>query len=226
MKIDAKYIYSLFVIVAITFQSCSSDTSNGHQKTLPHLGFRDIELNEVNGTLTADTIYHTIGNFYFTSHLGTPINNETVEGKIYVVDFFFSHCPSICPIMTENLKRFHNSTKDIEELIILSHTIDPERDTLERLNEYIKLHQIETRDNWFFLRGSSEYTYDIGKDEYLINADIDREAEGGFLHSEHFVLIDRLGHIRGMYEGTDTAAVNQLEEDIRLLLSTEYASKK
>lgn len=221
MKTVVNYTFLFFI--AILFQSCESHKPNNTNSVLPYLGFKDFETNEINGEQLTDTIYHTIGDFYFTSHLGTPITNETVAGKIHVVDFFFSHCPSICPIMTENLKTFHDNTKDIEELIILSHTIDPERDSLERLNDYIKLHQIDTRDDWFFLRGSSQYTYDIGKDEYLINADVDREAEGGFLHSEHFVLIDRSGHIRGMYEGTDTSAVNQLEKDIRLLLSTEYA---
>lgn len=226
MKTAINYSYLLTLFVSIVFQSCGPNKENIKSQALPYLGFKDIEVNKVNGEIITDTIYHTIGDFYFTSHLGTPITNKTVAGKIHVVDFFFSHCPSICPVMTGNLKTFHDRTKDIKELIILSHTIDPERDSLERLNDYIGLHQIDTRDNWFFLRGSPAYTYNIGKDEYLINADVDREAEGGFLHSEHFVLIDRSGHIRGMYEGTDTNAVNQLEKDIRILLSTEYANKK
>lgn len=213
----------LFMLCAFLVMGCENSTKNKNsQKTLPYLGFKDVDIIEFDGQQISDTIYHKIGNFYFTAHTGDPITNETVAGKIYVADFFFTHCPSICPIMTENLKTFHNNTKDIKELVILSHTIDPKRDSIARLNEYIRLHKIDTRDNWFFIRGSQDYTYDIGKDEYLINADVDREAEGGFLHSEHFVLIDRTGHIRGMYEGTDTAQVQQLEKDIRFLISTEY----
>ncbi|MFK8044998.1 MAG: SCO family protein [Crocinitomicaceae bacterium] len=206
-----------FLVVLI---GCDNTAIKNNPQTLPFLGFYDIETVEKNGQVTLDTIHHSIGPFYFTSHTGKAVTNETVMGKVYIADFFFTHCPSICPIMTQNMKRLHNKTKDIDELIILSHTIDPERDSLARLNEYINLMGINPRDDWYFLRGSSAYTYDIGKDEYLINADVDREAEGGFLHSEHFVLIDRDGHIRGMYEGTDTAEVNQLEKDLRLLIST------
>ena len=223
MKTVVNYI-GLAIVFLLLFVNCQNDVNPSSKKVrlLPYIGFSDIEMIEKDGKVVADTIYHTIGKFYFTSHQNQPITNETVKGKIYVADFFFTHCPSICPIMTENLKHFHNNTKDIEELIIISHTIDPVRDSISRLNEYIELHNIDTRDNWFFVRGSQAYTYDIGKDEYLINADVDREAEGGFLHSEHFVLIDREGHIRGMYAGTDTAQVKQLENDIRFLISTEY----
>ncbi len=210
----------LFAFLLFALSACKSESEKIH--TLPYLGFKDLETTTRNNVLVTDTVYHTIGSFYFTSHTGEAITNETVKGRIYVADFFFTHCPSICPIMTQNLKTFHENTKDIDELIILSHTIDPERDSIARLNEYINFNEINTRDNWFFLRGSQAYTYDIGKDEYLINADVDRGAEGGFLHSEHFVLIDREGHIRGMYEGTDTAEVNRLEKDIRLLISNEY----
>jgi len=209
----------LACIFAVTLISCNNSNQNNNPQALPFLGFYDLEQVEKDGIIETDTIHHSIGDFYFTAHTGEAITNATVKGKVYIADFFFTHCPSICPVMTYNLKRLHQNTKDIEELIILSHTIDPDRDSLQRLNEYISLMGIDPRDDWFFLRGSSSYTYDIGKDEYLINADVDREAEGGFLHSEHFVLVDREGHIRGMYEGTDTAQVNQLEKDLRLLIS-------
>ena len=219
MKIAVKSLLLFFTILIVTL-SCEHQVDQPH--TLPYLGFKEIEKVERDGVMIEDTIYHTIGNFYFTAHTGEAITNETVKNRIYVADFFFTNCPSICPIMTQNLKKFHERTKDIDELLIISHTIDPERDSLERLNAYISLLNIDPRDNWFFVRGSQNYTYDIGKDEYLINADVDREAEGGFLHSEHFVLVDREGHIRGMYEGTDTTEVNRLEKDLRHLISEEY----
>lgn len=221
MKRINRILALLFTIASVI--CCTQNiTSESPAQSLPYLGFKDIDYVEINGEMVADTVYHTIGNFYFTAHTGEPISSETVAGKIYVADFFFTHCPTICPVMTENLKTLHQNTKDIEDLLFISHTIDPTRDTLARLNAYIEMHNIDTRDNWFFVRGSQSYTYDIGKDEYLINADVDREAEGGFLHSEHFVLIDREGHIRGMYEGTDPNTVKKLEQDIRLLISTEH----
>ncbi|MFD1553778.1 SCO family protein [Putridiphycobacter roseus] len=209
----------LFFILLI---GCTSKVVEEKQKTLPILGFYDTEMITVDGKTIIDTLYHVIPSFYFTDHHGNAITNETVKGKIYVADFFFTHCPSICPVMMRNMKKFHENTKDISELIILSHTIDPDRDSIPRLNEFIKLMDIDTRDDWFFVRGSQAYTYEIGKEGYLVNADVDREAEGGFLHSEHFVLIDREGRIRGMYVGTDEQEVKKLEADIRKLIATEY----
>lgn len=219
MKI-ANSIALLFFSPLFFFACQTNADTKTAERTLPYYGFKDVEMVTMNGETVADTLYHVIDNFYFTAHSGEAITHETVKGKVYVADFFFTYCPTICPVMTDNMKGLHERTKDIDELLILSHTIDPTRDSLERLNQYIQERDIDTRDDWFFLRGSQAYTYDIGKDAYLINAMVDREAEGGFLHSEQFVLIDREGHIRGMYVGTDTASVNQLEKDIRFLIDT------
>jgi len=225
MKLIKNKYYSLglLFLITLTIIGCNENESSnavGNSTTLPYIGNKDYDLN-LDGEII-DSVFHTIPPFSFTTHQGKIINNDFVKGKIYVADFFFTNCPSICPIMTDNMKILHENTKDINELLILSHTIDPGRDTLEQLNKYIKDKEIDTRDDWFFLFGSQDYTYDIGKHGYLINADIDEAAEGGFLHSEHFVLIDREGRIRGMYEGTNPEQVEQLEKDIRLLLATEY----
>jgi protein SCO1/2 len=215
---------ALITLLAAIYTSCTP-TATDHNKlptipTLPIIGNVDYDYNAEGDT--TDTVYHTIPSFYFTAHDSTIITNETVKGKIYVADFFFTTCPSICPIMTNHMNEFHENTKDIEELIILSHTIDSGKDTLAQLNRYIENKNLNVRDDWFFLYAEQEYTYDIGKYGYLINADVDPEAEGGFLHSEHFVLIDREGRIRGMYEGTNPIQVDQLEKDIRTLIEIEY----
>ena len=222
-NVKMKALYLIFV--SIVMLSCDSGetfvTINPENSTyLEPFGEREYTYDSEGQVI--DTIYHTIPPFYLTAHDGSIITDKTVKGKIYVADFFFTSCPSICPIMTSSMKVLHENTKDIEELLILSHTIDPERDTLAQLNKYIKAHELDTRDDWFFLYGSQEYVYEIGKDGYLINADVDKEAEGGFLHSEHFVLVDREGRIRGMYLGTSPEEVNQLEKDIRYLINVEY----
>ena len=217
----------LIGLLLIGLMSCTeSTTSNDVEKpkalepVLPFIGDMDFDY-DAEGEIT-DTIFHTIPEFKFMAHDSSIITNETVKGKIYVADFFFTSCPSICPKMTDNMKTLHENTKDIDELILLSHTVDPGRDTLAQLNHYIETRNINTRDDWFFLYAPQEYVYDIGKYGYLINADVDPEAEGGFLHSEHFVLIDREGRIRGMYEGTDMNQIIQLEKDIRKLIKVEY----
>lgn len=205
--------------------SCESETDHSNtpatsKYVLPFIGEKDYDY-DLDGQII-DTLFHTIPPFYFTAHDSSIITNETVKGKIYVADFFFTNCPSICPIMTGNMKTFHENTKDIDELLILSHTIDPGRDTLARLNAYISEKEVNTRDDWFFLFASQDYTYDIGKHGYKVNADVDEKAEGGFLHSEYFMLIDREGRIRGAYDGTNPEEVAQLEIDIRLLIEKEY----
>lgn len=213
----------LIVVLTLIF-SCTTTTTKTNvlvvDPVLPFIGNVDYDYDD-EGVIT-DTIWHTIPEFSFTTHDSATVDSKFVKGKIYVADFFFTNCPSICPIMTSNMEVFHENTEDIDELIILSHTIDPGRDTLKQLNKYITDRGIDTRDDWFFLYQSQEYTYDIGKYGYLINANVDPAAEGGFLHSEHFVLIDREGRIRGMYVGTNPDQVNQLEKDIRKLLKEEY----
>lgn len=212
-------------LVSIILFSCSSPVENTSKtipspSPLPYIGNLDFDYNAEGEII--DTIFHTIPSFAFTAHDSSLITSENVKGKIYIANFFFTSCPSICPRMTENMKVLHENTSNIEELIFLSHTVDPKHDTLERLNNYISVRNIDVSDNWFFLHSTQEYTYEIGKYGYLINAEVDPAAEGGFLHSEHFVLIDREGRIRGMYDGTKKAKIEDLETDIRNLIKFEY----
>lgn len=220
----------IFLAISATFLlfSCGSevapetdnnlDTGSG----LPYLGFHDYGTVIKDGKEVMDTIYHTVPEFYLTAQDSSLFSNEDVAGKINIVNFFFTSCPSICPAMIAQMKRLQGNTADIEEIQFLSHTIDPKRDTLAKLNAYIAAKEIDTH-NWHFLYGEQEYVHDLGMNGYIINALEDDKADGGFLHSEHFVLVDREGHIRGLYDGTNTEAVDQLEKDIRKLIATEYA---
>jgi protein SCO1/2 len=212
-----------FLFSALAFVSCTGTDNSEHSDEetitkevytpLPFIGMHDIDL--------GDTSYHVVPPFVLVNQDSSEVTNELVEGKIHVANFFFTSCPSICPAMIEQMKRLQEMTNDIEELVILSHTIDPERDSLPKLREYIADRSIDTH-NWHFLYGEREYVHDLGEQGYMINAMEDEAAEGGFLHSEHFVLIDREGHIRGLYTGTDTDEVDQLNEDIRKLIKNEY----
>ncbi|MCB9224418.1 MAG: SCO family protein [Crocinitomicaceae bacterium] len=211
-----------FVLLTIILISCGGNGSETNETDetivdvytpLPYIGLHDIDLE--------DTIYHTVPPFQLIDQDSNQFSNADVEGKVHVANFFFTSCPSICPAMIEQMKRLQEMTNDIDELIILSHTIDPERDTLPKLRKYIADRNIDTH-NWHFLWGDREYIHWLGEEGYMINAMEDEQAEGGFLHSEHFVLIDREGHIRGLYTGTDTEEVNKLNEDIRKLIKNEY----
>lgn len=216
--------------VAVLLAACGSTTDQSNENSsvteekgsgLPYIGFHDYGEVERDGKVVLDTIYHTVPDFFLTAQDGSLFTNEQVAGKIHVVNFFFTSCPTICPAMIAQMKRLQGNTADIEELVFLSHTIDPRRDTLERLNQYITDKELDTH-NWYFLYGEQEYVHDLGTKGYIINAMEDAAADGGFLHSEHFVLVDREGHIRGLYVGTDNNEVDQLEKDIRKLIEKEY----
>ncbi|MCH2232877.1 MAG: SCO family protein [Crocinitomicaceae bacterium] len=192
------------------------------QQVLPYFGQKDVEMIEVDGEMVADTIYHVVPEYIFTDQDSNLFTNENVSGKIHVANFFFTSCPAICPAMIEQMRRLQGNTTDIEELSFLSHTIDPKRDTIPKLQAYIAERELNT-ENWSFLYDSDrDYIHDIAKTGYIINAMEDEEADGGFLHSEHFILVDREGHIRGLYEGTDPSKVDLLEADIRKLIKEQY----
>jgi len=204
----------------LVFSSCAGNSSDNTVSKdtivpLPYLGQHEFDGN--------DTIYHVIPPYTLLAQDSSEFSNDRVEGKIHVVNFFFTSCPSICPAMIGQMKRLQEMTSDIEEITFLSHTVDPKRDTIPKLQAYIAERNLDTH-NWFFLYGEKQYIYDLGMEGYILNAMEDEKAEGGFLHSEHFVLVDREGHIRGMYVGTENAQVDQLEKDIRKLLKEEYAN--
>lgn len=210
--------------MALIFVSCSGETTVTEETPeevytpLPYIGFHDVEPG------STDTIYHAIPDYLLLAHDSSEFTNTIVDGKIHVANFFFTSCPSICPAMIEQMKSLQEKTSDIEEIIFLSHTIDPKRDTIPKLNKYIADREIDTR-NWFFLYGDQQYVHDLGEDGYMVNAMEDEKADGGFLHSEHFVLVDREGHVRGLYVGTDPEEIERLNQDIRLLLKHEYGQE-
>lgn len=217
----------LLSVVILVMTSCGSEGQTDtveHENSytpFPYIGQHDIDFVVENGVQKTDTIYHTVPPFVLMNQDSVEVTNELVKGKVHVVNFFFTSCPAICPAMIAQMQRLQEMTADIDELQFLSHTIDPERDTLAKLRQYIANREIDTH-NWNFLRGEREYVHDLGKTGYMVNAMEDAEAEGGFLHSEHFVLVDREGHIRGLYVGTETEQVDQLAKDIKTLIENEY----
>ncbi|MBD3636906.1 MAG: SCO family protein [Crocinitomicaceae bacterium] len=218
--------YLFFVTLFLSFVACNAPSEEENEDTyvpLPYLGHHETDFSvDANGNEVWDTMYYQVPDFEFINQDSVTITQEDVAGKVYVANFFFTSCPSICPSMMEHMKRLQEKTKDLEELVILSHTIDPERDTLAKLRKYIEDREIDTR-NWHLLYNEREYTHYLGKEGYLLTImDSEEEESGGFLHSEYFVLIDRDKHIRGMYNGTVTEEVDKMAEDIRNLIENEY----
>jgi protein SCO1/2 len=190
-------------------------------KTLPYFGNKEV-INAVAGTDVPDTLYHSVPDFSFTNQFGENTTMEDFEGDIMVVDFFFTTCPTICPIMTKQMARLQWMLEDAayDDVSFLSHTVNPNNDTPEILLAY---GQEEGADfeKWTFVTGDQEEIFEQGFQGYLLSTQEDSGAPGGFLHSSMFVLVDRDRHIRGFYDGTSSKEVDDLVTDIKMLKKEE-----
>lgn len=178
------------------------------EEKLPILGER---------TVTGpDTTYHTIGAFRFVDQDSAVITNETFRDKIYVTDFFFTTCRTICPIMKTQMLRVYEATREMPDVLILSHTIDPEYDTVALLHDFARRLGVES-DRWHFVTGVKDSIYKIAQTGYFATALEDKTEPDGFIHSGAFLLIDKQQRIRGKYDGTKEDDVDRLVADIRKL---------
>lgn len=162
-----------------------------------------------------DTVYHTIPAWSFQNQYGDTINSNSYMGKIHVVDFFFSHCPTICPSMTMNMVKLQKSAKDLN-VGFVSFTVDPKKDSSERLLWYQDAFGING-ENWNLLTGNQSLIYQLGVNGFLVPNQEDALSPGGFLHSEKMMLIDAKSRIRGYYDGTDEDQMMVLLNDIKKL---------
>jgi protein SCO1/2 len=192
-----------FLLVAITLLfSCAKE------KDLPIFGER-----EVVGT---DTIYHTIAPFQFVDQDSAVITNADFKDQVYVADFFFTSCRTICPIMKTQMLRVYEATAEMPDVKILSHTIDPEYDTVALLHDFAERLGVTSK-RWHFVTGVKDSIYKIAQTSYFATAMEDKSEPDGFIHSGAFLLIDKKQRIRGKYDGTKEAEVNKLIADIKKL---------
>ncbi len=160
--------------------------------------------------------YHTISDFSLKNQDNEEITLDDWDNKIVIADFFFTHCPTVCPAMTKNLKELQSRLNDDKNIHIYSFSIDPERDSVARLEEYVNQKEIDCR-NWDLLTGSKQDIYRLARNSFMIVA---TDGDGGpddFIHSEKFVLIDKQKRIRGYYEGTKESELEKLITDIKKL---------
>lgn len=180
--------------------------------TLPILGERYVDDNK-------DTVYHQIADFSLVNQLGDTITNSDVSGKVYVADFFFTSCPTICPVMKKEMLRVYEKFNSNPDFKILSHSIDVAHDTPEVLKDYAERLGVNDARTWNFLTGDQEKIFELGQTSYLTTAMADQLEPGGFLHSGAFLLIDQQGRIRGVYDGTKSDQVDRLINDIPKILN-------
>lgn len=210
MKLN-KILNCITVLGLIIVAACGK---NKPAFLLPVMGEK--KLNPISG----DTVYHTVGDFCLTNQYGQMVTKESVKNKIYIANFFFATCQSICPVMSTNLIDVQKAFQKDDSLLILSHSVNPLHDTVEVLKNYAATYGA-INNKWHLLTGDKKLIYDLAKSSYLVNALEDDGTPEGFLHSELFLLIDAKGRMRGMYDGTDKAQVLKLIEDIKLLKKEE-----
>ncbi|MCB9292340.1 MAG: SCO family protein [Lewinellaceae bacterium] len=196
----------IFAAIALAALACNNSEP---QKALPIIGNHDIQ--------GEDTIYHQIPDFAFIDQDSQVVTNATFDDKIYIADFFFTSCPTICPKVKKQMLRIYEKYQDEPRLMFLSHSIDPKRDTVGRLKTYSENLGVDTG-RWRFVTGNKDEIYEIA-DDYMSIAVEDPNAPGGFDHSGWLLLVDQDRHIRSYCNGTEPEKVDEFMKDIDWLLA-------
>lgn len=203
-----KFTFPAFLCIVSIYFSCKSDRG-----PLPYLGFTEF--------IDGDTIHHKIPDFHFFNQDGQAITNKSFNDQVYIADFFFIHCPAICPKVRQQMLRIYERYDDDQRVKLVSHTLDPERDTIEALHKYAEKIEVNSA-KWHFLTGEKDDIYDMA-DQYFVPAFEDPDAPGGFDHSGKIILVDTDRHVRGFAEGTDPESVTKFFATIDQLLVEQYA---
>lgn len=191
----------VFAVIALALFSCNSGEKQEKEEK---------ELKVFPNEITAFTLVDQDSN---------SITKATFEGKLFVTDFFFTSCPSICPIMASQMLRVYEQFEGEEDLLFLSHSIDPKRDSVDVLKAYADKLGVSS-DRWHFVTGSKDRIYSLAE-EYMVTAFPDESVPGGYEHSGYFILVDKEFQVRGFYDGTVAEEVDELMGDIEWLLENE-----
>jgi len=179
--------------------------------------FDSVVVSEKSGKPVTDTVFHKVKNIEFTNQLGKKVSLDDLKGKILVVDFFFTRCPSICPGLARNMKRLQDSFKKNDSIVhFISITADPEHDSVPQLRKFADRYDAN-HDTWWFVTGDKKEIYDFAFSELKANL-TDTNVDTAFIHTENFFLLDSSRVVRGWYNGFDTAKQAQLVQDIPLLM--------
>lgn len=212
-------VIAVFSIAGIIFTYIMMKPSD--EKPLPVINPIDVNAEMVDRDLVRQGFGHKIGEFSFTDQTNNTFGLKDVKGKVFVAEYFFTTCGTICPRMTAQMERVHKKFKNNDQFEILSFTVDPETDTVERMAEYAEMHHADYQ-QWHFLTGTREELYRIARRYFFILKPAAAANQGDvgsdFIHTNNFVLIDKQQRIRGYYDGTNPKEVDELMTDISRLL--------
>lgn len=217
-----KTLFCFLLIAALIYTEACNQTYSKNE--LPVMGRKRIVEKIDNGKTVIDTLDHMVADFAFYDQDSTLITNETFKDQIYVSDFFFTSCPTICPIMKKQMLRVYEKFEDVPEVVLLSHSIDPRHDNVQVLHEYAEALGVKST-KWHFVTGDEDEIFKLGEKSYMVTAGEDSQAPGGYIHSGAFLLVDHKRRIRGVYDGTMEDQVDILLSDIDVLLQEVLNSK-
>jgi protein SCO1/2 len=212
---DYKLFAIVFLVLSIIIVSIIYNTLNVYQP-LPIYQPSMVSTELVDSTLQYKKKYHKIANFKLINQNGKTITQNDYKNKIYVADFFFTTCQTICPVMTSHMADIQKEILNDDEVMLLSHSVTPEIDTVAQLKRYA----IEKGVNdakWNLVTGDKKQIYELARKSYLAVKDVGDGGPFDMIHTENFMLIDKKKQIRGFYDGTDPEAINKLLEDIKIL---------
>jgi protein SCO1/2 len=197
------------IIITIMYQALDP------KKVLPVYQPDDVTAELVDSTIQYVRKYHTIADFSLTNQNGKTITQEDYKDKIYIADFFFTTCQTICPVMTDHMVEIQNKLKDDQEVLLLSHSVTPEIDSVAQLKKYAIEKGVDDA-KWNLVTGEKKQIYELARKSYLAAKDVPY-SEYDLIHTENFVLIDKKRRIRGFYDGTNPEDISKLLDDIQVL---------
>ncbi len=205
----------IFIVSLYSFVSCKEKQGEIKLPFYNTADFSPIFINDIDSVPI--NIDHTIGVFNLRNQHNISITEKAVEGKIHIANFFFTGCGSICPGMMDKMKKVNNVFPDTSGVIFLSFSVTPWRDSVTRLNEYAITNSINSS-NWHLLTGTRNDIYGLARESYFAEEQLGFSKDStDFLHTEHVLLVDKTGRIRGIYNGTLAMDMDQLRDDIFLL---------
>ena len=190
------------------------------EKKLPIYQPNMVKFQLVDSTIQHIKRFHKIDDFSLINQNNEVVSNETYDGKIYVADFFFTTCPGICPIMKENMITLQNEFINDDNVLLLSHTVTPEIDSVSVLKKYSQEKGV-LDSKWNMVTGDKKQIYNLARKSYLVAEDIESPKQYDMIHTENFVLVDSKRRIRGFYDGTDSDVMEDLINDIKILKKEE-----
>jgi len=215
-----KWFKNKYAVLALgLLMSCAEESQDSEVEALPYFDESSFLPHWMNPQRDSLKDFHKIPAFSLMNQDSSRVTEKSLEGKIYVANFFFTTCPGICPQMTDNMGILQQEYLEEEDVMLISHSVTPNRDTVAKLKGYASKRNVQSK-KWHLLTGDREQIYNLGRNAYFVeeNMGIEKTIDD-FLHTENFVLVDKQKHIRGIYNGLNKASIQQLIEDIKRLKS-------